>query len=92
MTHSERIERIARAMCVSDLERLFDGDELNQRVEYAVEDYRRQAEAAYLATLESLREPSEGMKREAKVELWECEEALTNVWRAMLDAAIKEAE
>jgi hypothetical protein len=83
MTHSERIERIARALDVADAE--YGGDIVSH--EWCL----HQARAAYLATLESLREPSEDMKREAKVELWECEEALTNVWRAMIDAAIKEA-
>ena len=81
MTHDERIERIARAICIAMGD---DPDREGRRLTA----YDGMAEAAYRATLEAIREPSEGMLREAKIEMWEDFGALSRVWHAMIDALL----
>lgn len=89
MTHDERIERIARAITIAD-KLAPDPDApilIGMRSAKAWEGRIPQAEAAYRATLEAIREPSMEMRNAGSGEFLHGGHTLA-IWHAMIDAAL----
>jgi hypothetical protein len=81
---AEIIERVAQAIW-SEM-RASDDDAWDQIPEALRANLRRYARAAYLATLDGIREPSDAMLVAGMTARYAAQRPVTSMWEAMIDA------
>ena len=87
------LEAAARAICRAE-HILRIGNERTEEIDRRVEEYWKLHVSSARAAIEAIREPSKAMEEAGRREMGmdEWEGTASNVWRAMIDAALAEGE